>query len=263
MLFRSEANMMGMAAGMAMSGLRPVVYTITPFVTTRCLEQIRVDVCYGNVPVTIVGVGAGLSYASLGATHHSCEDIAFLRALPNMTVIAPADPQEVRGALRMALAIDGPTYIRIGKKGEPNIHAGVPNLAPGGSVVVRKGRDICLLSVGVMIGSALAAADQLEQEGYSVEVVSLYSIKPLDHVLLQRAFAEFRAVVTIEEHGLIGGAGAAIAEWMSEQAGLRARFGRIGTADRFMHGSGHTSYARRYYGLDVPSIVAKAKDLAG
>src|SRR2546430_5284860 len=115
----AEANMMGMAAGMALSGMRPITYTITPFTTTRCFEQIRVDVCYHNVPVIIVGVGGGLSYASLGATHHSCEDIALLRMLPNMTVICPGDAIEVRGALRAALRHDGPVYIRLGKKGEP------------------------------------------------------------------------------------------------------------------------------------------------
>src|SRR4030095_8914907 len=113
----AEANMIGMAAGLAMSGLRPVPYTITPFITTRCFEQIRVDVCYHHQPVVIVGVGSGLSYASLGATHHSCEDIAFLRALPGMTVVCPADPLEVRLALRAVLDQEQPAYLRLGKKG--------------------------------------------------------------------------------------------------------------------------------------------------
>src|SRR5262245_50146263 len=119
----AEANMMGVAAGMALSGLRPVAYTITPFITTRCLEQIRVDVCYHNVPVTIVAVGAGMAYASLGPTHHACEDISLLRSLPNMKVVCPADAHEVRAAMRAAMHQDGPVYIRLGKKGEPNVHA--------------------------------------------------------------------------------------------------------------------------------------------
>jgi len=118
----AEANMMTVAAGMAICGLRPVAYTITPFITARCLEQIRVDVCYQRMPVIIVGTGSGLSYASLNATHHSCEDIASLRVLPNMTVLCPGDPLEVRLALRAAVKHDGPVYIRIGKKGEPAIH---------------------------------------------------------------------------------------------------------------------------------------------
>ena len=114
----AEANMMGVAAGMAMSGLRPVIYTITPFTTTRCFEQIRVDACYHKAPVVIVGTGSGLSYAELGPTHHSCEDLAILRVLPNMTVLAPADEVELRQCMRAALRQDGPVYIRIGKKGE-------------------------------------------------------------------------------------------------------------------------------------------------
>src|SRR6266850_1904913 len=120
----AEANMIGVAAGMAMCGLRPVAYSITPFVTTRCLEQIRTDVCYHEAPVTIVAVGAGLSYSGLGPTHHSCEDISFLRSIPNMVVICPGDAFEVRAALRAAMQQDRPVYIRMGKKGEPVVHAG-------------------------------------------------------------------------------------------------------------------------------------------
>ena len=122
----AEQNMMGVAAGLALCGWRPVCYTITPFVTTRCLEQIRVDVCYHQAPVVVVGVGAGLAYAELGATHHACEDIAFLRALPGMTVLCPADPMETGPALRAAMALESPTYLRLGKKGEPNVHEAPP-----------------------------------------------------------------------------------------------------------------------------------------
>ena len=123
--------MTGVAAGLALCGLRPITYTITPFNTTRCLEQIRVDICYQNLPVIIVGVGSGLSYAGLGATHNSCEDIAFMRALPNMTVICPGDIWEVRLSLRAALAHDGPVYIRLGKKNEPVVHQQAPDFTIG------------------------------------------------------------------------------------------------------------------------------------
>jgi transketolase len=257
----AEANMIGMAAGMAMAGLRPIAYTITPFITTRCLEQIRVDVCYHNVPVVIVGVGSGLSYASLGATHQSCEDMAFLRALPHMNVIAPADANEVRGALRMAMSLDTPTYIRIGKKGEPLVHDSPPHMSPGAALVMREGRDVCLLSVGVMLPTVLAAAEELERAGISTEVVSFYSVKPLNETLLHKAFDRFKAVVTIEEHGLIGGAGAAVAEWLADQPPRNARLGRIGTKDVFMHENAHTAAARRFYGIDAPAIVAKVREL--
>ena len=127
----AEQNMIGVAAGMAMSGLRPVTYTITSFTTARCFEQIRVDVCYHNLPVVIVGVGSGLGYASLGVTHHSCEDVAALGALPNMTVLAPGDALKPAPRMRAAMAHNGPVYIRLGKKGEPKVHSAVPAFTIG------------------------------------------------------------------------------------------------------------------------------------
>jgi transketolase len=207
----AEANMMGMAAGLAMSGMRPVVYTIAPFTTTRVMEQIRVDVCYHDVPVVIVGVGSGLGYASLGATHHSCEDMAMLRTLPNMSVLAPADPLEVRGVLRAALRHSGPSYIRMGKKGEPVLH----------------------------------------------REVSVVSVKPLDEALLRDVFARFPLVASIEEHSLIGGFGAALAEWMADHGPLAARLLRFGTRDRFQHEAGETEHARARDGLTASGIVER------
>src|ERR1700739_4498405 len=148
----AEANMVGIAAGLAMNGLRPVAYTITPFVTTRCLEQIRTDVCYHEAPVTIVAVGAGLAYSGLGPTHHACEDIAFLRAIPNMVVICPGDAWEVRAAMRGALRQDRPVYIRMGKRGEPKVHQDVPEAFQiGKALTVSEGSDVCLLSNGTML----------------------------------------------------------------------------------------------------------------
>ena len=153
----AEANMIGMAAGMAMSGLRPFCYTITPFLTYRCMEQIRVDVCYHHAPVVIVGTGSGLSYASLGATHHSCEEMGMLRLLPGLAVLAPADEMEVRGALKAALKYPNPVYIRIGKKGEPIVHQTEPAFVIGKAIPVRDGTEACLLSAGTMLPIALAA----------------------------------------------------------------------------------------------------------
>jgi transketolase len=253
----AEANMMGMAAGLAMSGLRPVVYTIAPFTTTRVMEQIRVDVCYHNVPVIIVGVGSGLGYASLGATHHSCEDMAMLRSLPGMSVLAPADPLEVRGVLRAALKHAGPSYIRMGKKGEPNIHRDVPPVEIGRSLIVRDGVDVCLLAVGVMLPDAMAAAEALAKRGVSARVVSVVSVKPLDEALLRDSFARFPVVVSIEEHSLIGGYGGALAEWSVDNGPYAARLLRMGTMDRFPHEAGETEHARALNGLTVDQIVER------
>src|SRR5436190_5081901 len=184
----AEANMMGVAAGMAMNGLRPVAYTITPFVTTRCLEQIRTDVCYHEAPVTIVAVGAGLSYAGLGPTHHACEDISFLRSIPNMVVICPGDAFEVRAALRAAMRQDKPCYIRMGKKGEPLVHAAVPaDFEIGKAITIEDGADVCLLSTGNMLPEAVHAAHVLKDSGISARVVSFHTVKPLDETCLRDA----------------------------------------------------------------------------
>src|SRR5436190_10348963 len=138
----AESNMVGVAAGMAMSGLRPVCYTITPFITYRCMEQIRVDVCYHHVPVIIVGTGSGLSYASLGGTHHSCEEMGMLRLLPGLRVLAPADEMEVRALLKAALKQSDPVYMRIGKKGKPTVHTHEPDAVMGKGIVMRPGKDV-------------------------------------------------------------------------------------------------------------------------
>lgn len=256
----AEANMMGMAAGLAMSGLRPVVYTITPFVTTRCLEQIRVDVCYHDVPVVIVGVGGGLAYASLGATHHSCEDIGFLRLLPNMTVVAPGDAVETGEALKAALQHDHAVYLRLGKKGEPVVHQHVPNFQLGKAIVVAEGSQVTLLSNGNMLPVVMEVAEKLSQEDVSVSVVSMHTVKPLDEDLLAAEFASKRLVATIEEHSVLGGLGGAVAEWVTSQSGTNARLLRIGTADRFLHEAGGQQHARECYGIDCDSIVARVFD---
>jgi transketolase len=257
----AEANMIGMAAGMAQCGLRPVAYTINAFITTRCFEQIRVDVCYQNVPVTMVGVGAGLSYAALGGTHHSCEDIGILRLLPNLTVICPGDAIEVQLALRAGLDHDGPVYLRLGKKGEPRVHKTVPAFTIGKGIRVRAGDDVCLLSTGNMLPVAVDAAAELARRGISAEVVSMHTVKPLDEELLAEAFWRFTAVVTVEEHASRGGLGGSVAEWLTDQPPQRARLCRIGTSDMFLHDAGEQDYARRHFGLTSANVAATAMRL--
>ena len=255
----AEANMIGMAAGMAMSGLRPVCYTITPFITYRCLEQIRIDVCYHHVPVVIVGTGAGLSYASLGATHHSCEEMGMLRLLPGLAVIAPADASEVRGALKAALKHPHPVYIRIGKKGEPVIHKTEPDFQIGKAISLREGNDVCLLSAGTMLPVALETADLLAAQDISAKVVSFHTIKPLDEATLAKAFADFKLVVTIEEHSILGGLGGSVAEWLADHSSAKAQLLRCGTADEFLHETGEQEEAREHFGLTAAAMAARIK----
>jgi transketolase len=254
----AEANMMGVAAGMALSGLRPVIYTITPFTTTRCFEQIRVDVCYHHVPVIIVGTGSGLSYAELGPTHHSLEDMAILRTLPGMQVLAPCDATELGLLLQEALKQDNPVYIRIGKKGEPAIHQTPPKVQIGQSIVVREGTDITLLAAGTIMSEVLKAAELLKENNISAEVVSFHTIKPLDETYLHRAAERFKLMVTIEEHGVIGGFGSAVAEWRAA-TDAQIPLLSLGTPDEFMHKIGSQAYAQKIYGLDAPSLAARVR----
>jgi transketolase len=253
----AEANMMSVAAGMALSGMRPIVYTIASFTTARCFEQIRVDVCYQNLPVVIAGVGAGLSYVANGATHHSCEDIATLRALPNMTVVCPGDPVEVRAGLAAVLQHPGPVYFRLGKKGEPVVHQRLSEFVVGRGIIVREGHDVCLVSTGNMLAEAVEAGEELKKHGLTARVVSHHTVKPLDEELLAESFERFRAVVTIEEHSVLGGLGGSVAEWLSDQPPQRARLVRIGTPDSFFCEAGEQEYARERLGLTAHHIAKR------
>ena len=259
----AEANMLGVAAGLALSGLRPVVYTITPFTTTRCYEQIRVDVCYHRAPVIIVGTGAGLSYAELGPTHHSCEDLAIMRVLPEMTVLAPCDAVELRLALRAALSQDGPVYMRIGKKGEPVVHETPPAFTIGRAITVREGERVCILSTGNVMPEALEARTLLQAHGITPRVESFHTVKPLDRDRLREVFAGHELVVTVEEHGRAGGLGSSVAEWLAATGPARARLVSLGTSDEFLHEVGSQSYARRWFGLDAESIARRVRDALG
>lgn len=253
----AEANMVGVASGMAMCGLKPLTYTIASFNTIRCLEQIKIDLCYPNLPVVIVGVGAGLSYAANGATHEALEDIALLRVLPNMTVICPGDVWEVRAALRGALELDGPVYIRLGKKNEPVVHDGPPDFAVGKALTVRDGADVCLLSTGTMLPVALETALELHNHGVSAQVTSFHTVKPLDGAFLENALSRFPFVVTIEEHSVLGGFGAAVAEWISAAGASPAKVLSLGTADAFLHEAGGQDFAREHFGLTPGRISEK------
>ncbi len=254
----AEANMMGVAAGMGINGLRPVAYTITPFVTTRCLEQIRTDVCYHEAPVTIVAVGAGLSYSGLGPTHHACEDVSFLRSIPNMKVVCPGDAWEVRGALRAAMQQDNPVYIRMGKKGEPVVHKGpLTDFAIGRAITIEEGSDVALLSTGNMLPEAEHAAHKLKEKGISARVTSFHTVKPLDTDYLTEVFGKFKLVATIEEHSLIGGFGSAVLEWSTDSGVKPQRLIRFGTPDKFFKMSGEQEYARHELGLTGDQIADK------
>jgi len=260
----AEANMITVAAGMASCGPLPVCYTIASFLTYRVIEQIRLDLGYHHQKVVLVGTGAGLSYASLGSTHHSVEDMGMLRLIPGLAVLAPGDEMELRPALRAALDYPGPVYIRIGKKGEPVVHETEPKVAIGKALRVREGKDVWILSLGNMLPPAMEAAEALAGQGISCGVASMGSLKPLDTGLLAEVFGSAKVVATLEEHSVLGGLGTATAEWMAANGkGAKARLVTFGTPDEFIHQTTHQSSARAWAGLTADQIVERVTEDLG
>jgi len=258
----AEQNLVGVAAGLAYAGKRPFAYSIAPFLTSRPHDQVRVDVAMANAPVTLVGVGGGLAYGTLGPTHHAIEDLALMRALPNLTVLAPADPADARGATAAALRHDGPVYLRLGKNGEAPVLPAGTRFTIGRAVTVREGGDVALVSTGAILAEVVAAADRLAAAGVRATVLHLGTLKPLDTAAVARAAAWTGAVVTVEEHTVLGGLGSAVAETLAE-AGAGARLRRLGLPDAFAPGVGARQHLLAQLGLDAGGIAAAALQLVG
>jgi transketolase len=250
----AEQNMTAVACGMALEGARSYTYSIANFTTLRCLEQLRNDVCYHEADVTAVSIGGGFSYGQLGMSHFATEDLAILRALPNMTVVAPSDPWQAFELTKQLHRRGGPTYLRIDKD-----KAGLP--ADPGSVTLGKvrtvqlGNDAVIFSIGGILVEALAAAKLLEAEGISVEIIDVHTLKPLDTEGVVAAATKFGVVVTVEEHNVIGGLGGAIAEVCLEAGVAIKAFHRIGIKDLFPTVVGDQRYLRAQYGLDALAIA--------
>jgi transketolase len=255
----AEANMIGTAAGLAREGMRPFVYSFIPFVIFRALEQIRIDVCYHDLPVTIVGLGAGYSYGDMGATHHALEDIAVSRSLPGMCVICPGDPWEVRGAVNALSAHNGPAYMRLAKRGEPAVHEAEAGgeFQIGRAIVIQEGGAIALVATSNMLSTAVEAARVLESaHGIRPTVVSMHTVKPLDEFCVRRLSETCRAIFTIEEHSVLGGLGGAVSEVVASIP-TRCAVHRIGVPDRFAHVSGSQAFYRKQCGLTPDGVVRR------
>ena len=255
----AEANMIGMAGGMARSGEIPFVHSFCAFVTKRCCDQITMQAAYPNLPVKIVGFLPGVA-TLLGVSHQAIEDIAIMRAVPNMMVLEPSGPEYHAAAVELALAHPGPVYLRMKRPETPPEGPVVPrSLACGRGVVRREGDDLTIIAAGLEVAEALAAADGLAEEGIEASVVDMASIKPLDAgLVLERARAT-GAIVTAENHGIIGGLGSAVAEVLAEE-GIGLPFRRVGVRDRFCEG-GTTGYLLKKFGLDRTAIAAAARDV--
>jgi len=250
----SEQNMTGIAAGMAMAGRIVFTYSIANFPTLRCIEQIRNDVCYHAANVKIVAVGGGYAYGSLGMTHHATEDLAILRALPGMKVVAPGDPVETRLAVRALVEDPSPYYLRLGRAGEASLHAGDIDFAIGRAITVREGSDATLISTGGMLENCLKAARELEEEGLHTQVISMHTVKPLDHAAVIQAGVKTGTLLTVEEHSEVGGLGSAVADVLL-QSGYSGVFRKIALPDRFSSVAGDCEYLRELGGLDANSIA--------
>lgn len=230
----AEQAMVGIAAGLALSGRRVVVYSIANFATLRCLEQLRNDVCYHNLPVTVISVGGGFSYGTQGYTHQGIEDLGIMAMLPHMAVTCPSDPVEATILLRELLERRGPGYLRLGRAGEPVLHLPETQLTLGRAVWLRSGDQVALLATGPVLGRALAAADALMERGISASVASIHTIRPLDDEAICDAAKAHRAILTIEEHNVDGGLGSRVADTLLS-AGLTPRFGKWGATEE-LHG---------------------------
>lgn len=251
----AEQNMTGIAAGMALEGKIPFIYSIIPFVTMRNFEQIRNDLCYQNLNVKIVGVGAGFTYGPYGHTHHGLEDIGILRTLANLTIFCPGDTKETKFATEEALRIKGPVYIRLGRTGEPPVHKGKPELKVGKGALISDGNDITIIATSTMVYRGLEVSKLLEKDGLGVRLISMHTIKPFDYQIIIDSAKKTKAIFSLEEHSIIGGLGSAVSEVLSE-SGLKTKFKRIGVPDRFTKVIGNQEYMRKANNLTTQQIFS-------
>jgi transketolase len=255
----AEAQLVCAAAGLALEGFRPVIYSIGSFMTGRPFEQIRISIDYANLPVVIVGAGGGYTYASSGVTHHSGEDLALMGLLPNMTVVAPGDPGEFRQLFPQLLQLNGPSYIRVGKYGEP-AYSAPEDAVLGRARLLRDGRNLAILTTGGVAVEALQAADRLAAEGAGPLVYQMHTIKPLDTATLDRIGARVDTLVVVEEHLPVGGLAAAVYAWQATRR-VAPRVVRLGPPHSLLLGSPSQQEVRRRLGYDADAIYETCRQV--
>jgi len=249
----AEANMIGIAAGLALSGKNVYCYSIIPFLIMRAYEQIRIDIAYQNLNVKLIGAGGGFTYGLEGFTHFALEDLALMRALPNMTVIVPCDCFEAQEFARVSYDYNSPIYIRLGRNNEPNIHRQKPNIEIGKGLILTQGNDLAIFSTGSMVSVALDIHDTLGKLGLWASVVNMHTLKPLDEKLIKRYSEKYKAIFTIEEHYISGGLGSAVAEVLAENS-YSGIFKRFGIPLNLKKTIGNAEFRRNCYGLNPQNI---------
>lgn len=257
-----EENMVAAAAGMASVGKIPFVFTAGAFLAYRSMEFIRDDVCFQNMNVKIVGMGSGLSWSSLGPTHHTTEDLAVLRAIPNLMILSPATPNQVAACVEKAYRHQGPVYIKIGMNNEKEFYPEGTTLPENGWDVLREGKDCAIFTTGSILEEVMKAADKLEGEGISPKVINVTQVKPFDGASVGKAAEDCPRLFTVEEHSVYGGLGSLVAETIAYR-GLGAKVTPIGLRDVFASGYGTHAAVRRANGLDADGIYRAIREALG
>tara|TARA_Y100001935_G_C17283038_1_gene498663 strand:- start:186 stop:1079 length:894 start_codon:yes stop_codon:yes gene_type:complete len=255
----AEQNMSMVAAGLALKGKKVFTYSIGNFPTLRCLEQIRNDICYHDLNVTIVSIGGGFSYGALGMSHHATEDLSIMRSLPNIKCVVPSTLQETADATKKLYEIKGPSYLRLDKSSATYAQEEKFNI--GKALVARQGNDITLIASGGVLEEALKAAEQLEHSSISCRVLSMHTVKPIDKDAIADASIQTKGIITIEENNILGGLGGAVAEVCMDKDLHPTIFKRIGLLDEYSSIVGDQYFLRKHYGLDHLSIESQVKDL--
>ena len=256
----AEQNMTSVAAGMALEGKTVFTYSIGNFPTLRCLEQIRNDCAYHNANVKIVCIGGGFVYGSLGMSHQATEDLAILRALPDVVVMAPTDLVEAEACTRALAEYKGTAYLRLGRGGEKRIHEKIDDFQIGKAVKVHEGERVAIFSTGAIFEEVVGAVEVLRDHGYNPAVYTFPTVKPIDRELIEKVSRDFELIVTVEEHNVVAGFGSAVAEVMAEMKEKKAYLLRIGLEDEYSVRVGDQKYLRAQYGMDSKSIVEKIEE---
>ncbi len=250
----AEQSMVSIAAGLALRGKKVFIYTIIPFATLRCYEQIKIDLCCMNLPVTIVGVGPGLTYGSDGPTHHATQDIAIMRVLPELTILNPSDPVVAKASVNIAYKNNGPTYVRIDKGKLPSIYNEKKNDFSDGLAVLSKGEDLTIITSGIMVYRAQEVAKLLSDNSISAGIIDLYRLKPINKNMLLEIIDNSKRIVTLEENSIVAGIGSIISEVLNDSQ-RRIPLKRIAILDEHCFKCGTREFLQGVYNLDSQSIV--------
>lgn len=256
----AEQNMTSIAAGLAMQGKTVYTYSIGNFPTLRCIEQIRNDCAYHNANVKVVCVGGGFVYGSLGMSHHATEDIAMMRSLPDVTVLAPGDLVEAECATKAIYEMPGTCYLRLGRGGEKRIHEKLDGFTIGKAIEIQKGEKVAVFSTGAIFDEVNEACEELKGQGVMPTVYTFPTVKPIDKDVILECAKTHKAIVTVEEHNLSGGFGSAVAEVLAEEGGVKAKLVRVALDDRYSCIVGSQKYLRKQYSIDAKTIIGKVKE---